>query len=1252
MSGIYMSCGDGYGCKNQQESAMVDSLNQLSYKVRYTSIDSACTLAKEAMSLSDHYQDGRMEALCNIGHAMIQSMRYDSAMVCFYDVRRHADNRLLVLHADIGMMRVCKLLAMNREFCTYRSEAEKLMDMLEKNENDMNEHQMYLWNVCQATFHGVMTDYMSFMRQKDEMKRHAEFFTQNPEIIAHDTLLLTEYYLTRIIAEMNDDSTTQEDKEYLLVNLLYLSHKHDFKYLEAIALNGMSKIISLYGEVKMSRFNYLKTYLDDDSVRMDELPRRLVERSLMLHEEYGNKFQETFALITVSNLLMNDGEKNAAMFVLFHALQSINIHHNVVNPSDTTALLAFEDDEVYKQADNPDYISTEMKWIADPDIIVVPQWMAVVREQLSVVCKQNGMEDAASYYHSMYEKIQNATRQDMSQEQRFEQLEKDAMHLNLLIVILIVCIIAAVWGLIAFTRRNISKSREKVQRLSFVMDICRNMTKALPEEIDDEDDISTTVHEAVDADIRTLQPTDSEQQVLDVLFDWIEHNGRKYLQFTEETKRIESETFNSERRIEENKRQHVDKSTCISIVQGITPFLDRAIREIRLLMESEGKEDGMSEERLKYVGELIDKINEYNEVLGHWVKVRQGVVNLNIENFELKPLIETLQKGRKTFESKGIAFVAQHNDAVVKADKALTLFMMNTLLDNARKYTPEGGSVELTTDVRDDYVEISVKDSGYGLSEEDADMINNMKVYDSAVIGRKNDADGAVTANKGFGFGLQNCRGIIEKYKKTNARFSMCAFGVESRLGEGSRFFFRLPRGVMRALSVMMLMLSLSSVKAQESPSLDQIFRTEQLCNKLEQENNTKKIVLSISLMILAVALIIYILLYYKHIMLEAFNLKQLHEFNSRMFKGKESELPQILYEGVSDIRLADCVSVAMPDEEDRELQFYCSGRKPLDDVLKSLMRSTYNDGCSMQRIEDHILTYPLIVKMENKEVKVGVMGILFHDSHITKSERIILELIVQFMAIHIYFTSTKIENQQLQLEMLEDEQRRVALEEQRIHIENMVLDNCLSTIKHETMYYPSRIRQILDVDHIHDINELINYYREVFALLSQNASRQLEKSVIKLSSVSCGDVANHIVRTFEKANRKVQLPLVLQTQGDASLHVKADKILLFYLVDSLISACFEAKDEGELCFSFEMSEGFIKFALSDSRMSLDKEQQAQLFYADSIRMDEHENVLHGSQYLVAKQIVREHDERLGHVGCRIYAEEHRIVFTLPMTKV
>ena len=119
--------------------------------------------------------------------------------------------------------------------------------------------------------------------------------------------------------------------------------------------------------------------------------------------------------------------------------------------------------------------------------------------------------------------------------------------------------------------------------------------------------------------------------------------------------------------------------------------------------------------------------------------MKQGTLSLSIEVFELNELFELLRKGSRAFEMKQLDLEVEPTDACVKADRALTLFMINTLAENARKYTPKGGKVRIYARQENDFVEISVEDNGCGLSPEDVNHIIGEKVYDSKIIGM-NDA--------------------------------------------------------------------------------------------------------------------------------------------------------------------------------------------------------------------------------------------------------------------------------------------------------------------------------------------------------------------------------------------------------------------------------------------------------------------------------------------------------------------------------
>lgn len=142
------------------------------------------------------------------------------------------------------------------------------------------------------------------------------------------------------------------------------------------------------------------------------------------------------------------------------------------------------------------------------------------------------------------------------------------------------------------------------------------------------------------------------------------------------------------------------------------------------------------------------------------------------------------------FQLKGIRLDVQPTQLSVKADRILTLFMVNTIADNARKFTQQGGTVTVSATEGDKFVEVSVSDTGKGMTEQELSGIFDHKIYN------------------GHGFGLMNCRGIIDKYRKISPIFSVCCLSAESAPGRGSRFFFRLPKGIVRAVMALLVLTS------------------------------------------------------------------------------------------------------------------------------------------------------------------------------------------------------------------------------------------------------------------------------------------------------------------------------------------------------------------------------------------------------------------------------------------------------------
>ena len=74
----------------------------------------------------------------------------------------------------------------------------------------------------------------------------------------------------------------------------------------------------------------------------------------------------------------------------------------------------------------------------------------------------------------------------------------------------------------------------------------------------------------------------------------------------------------------------------------------------------------------------------------------------------------------------------------------------------------------------------------------------------------------------------------------------------------------------------------------------------------------------------------------------------------------------------------------------------------------------------------------------------------------------------------------------------LEEEIAALKQENERLHVSSSITDNQLSTVKHETMYYPSRILQLINNDASQEeISNAIEYYRELCMMLTSKVLKQ-----------------------------------------------------------------------------------------------------------------------------------------------------------------
>lgn len=702
----------------------------------------------------------------------------------------------------------------------------------------------------------------------------------------------------------------------------------------------------------------------------------------------------------------------------------------------------------------------------------------------------------------------------------------------------------------------------------------------------------------------------------------------------------EKRVYLHQKHIEEGKRDNIVRKASFSMVTGMMPYIDRMAHEVERLQSPEVWEDeALRIRKLDYIAELADEINNLNELLSRWIKTTQGMVGLSVESFSLSEVFGMIERGASSFTMKGLTLDVQPTGAVVKADRALTFFMLNTLADNARKFTPEGGMVRIYAEVKDEYVELSVADDGIGMSAEDVDHILREKVYDASAIGQSLSLDWR--EKKGSGFGLLNCKGIIDKYRKTDALFEVCSFGIASKQGEGSRFWFRLPKGIRRVLAVLcLLMISFSGELYADSLSRDVL---EQPCDSTFEDASSYSPLLEQASIFADSVYYANVDGRYEEALVYADSAISYLNAHHRMYA----------------VEYIDTLSATRGDfdvETRWWLSDYATDYHTILDVRNELAVANlallrlpeyrynnriYNDLYKLVSEDRSLIDYCNRMQRYYSNTSVAVLFCLL--------------LVAGYLIIILYAFMGRVANTYRHIESVEDDERRARHEENRLHVQNMVLDNCLSTLKHETVYYPNRIKQLVarldNSDERRQMHELIAYYRVTFSTLAGCASRQLEEVTFRRSVVSVDVLLQHAARYHVKqCARYPEAPAIAVTSCEGA--VQCDETLAYFLIEQLVDASLALSVFDALHLTAMPDGDFIRVALTNSQRTLAPEMLHTLFYPSQSRIIGAGDRLQGIEYIVCRQIIREHDDHFNHVGCRIKAEPaaegYTVWFTLP----
>ena len=230
--------------------------------------------------------------------------------------------------------------------------------------------------------------------------------------------------------------------------------------------------------------------------------------------------------------------------------------------------------------------------------------------------------------------------------------------------------------------------------------------------------------------------------------------------------------------ITERKRLEQQKEDFISIASHElkTPVTSiKAYTEVLHEIFSESADAGNAQ-LMKKMDAQVDRLIDLIRVLLDTSKLAEGELTLHLEKFDLCNLVSQRVRDLQQLSTLHHIKIINQSEEIIHADPHRIGQVLNNFISNAIKYSPKGGDVVVECKQANDYVQVSVKDEGIGISKE-----MQTKVFDRFFRVKSDEMKNL----SGMGLGLYVTANIIYKHGGN--------IWVESEVGKGSTFYFTIP---------------------------------------------------------------------------------------------------------------------------------------------------------------------------------------------------------------------------------------------------------------------------------------------------------------------------------------------------------------------------------------------------------------------------------------------------------------------------
>jgi two-component system phosphate regulon sensor histidine kinase PhoR len=182
---------------------------------------------------------------------------------------------------------------------------------------------------------------------------------------------------------------------------------------------------------------------------------------------------------------------------------------------------------------------------------------------------------------------------------------------------------------------------------------------------------------------------------------------------------------------------------------------------------------------LEMIGAQGTRLTKIAEDLLIASRLDRDELRLERDHVDMGDLVRTAVEHMREYLPDSISLTARtdSNGTAALGDRHRIEQVLVNLIDNAIKYSPAGGEVSVSTAALPDGVRVEVRDNGIGIPASEQGSVFE-KFYRGSLEGEQ--------VRAGTGLGLYICRELVQRMGGT--------IGVESDPGEGSTFYFELPR--------------------------------------------------------------------------------------------------------------------------------------------------------------------------------------------------------------------------------------------------------------------------------------------------------------------------------------------------------------------------------------------------------------------------------------------------------------------------